>query len=120
MEKQEIIGKLKEMLADGEINAYNMMNDWDPDTQEVDFDITLVLEEDDGDGNQARAVVKIERPDGEPFYMRILGTYSSWDSTEWYSDTLEEVDRAHVTIEQFISADRSEDNDFIRVERIVQ
>lgn len=120
MEKQEIIGKLKEMLADGEINAYNMMNNWDPDTHEVDFDIKLVLEEDDGDGNQARAVVKIERPDGESFYLRILGTYSSWDSTEWYSDTLEEVDRAHVTIEQFISVDGSEDQYFVRVERCAQ
>ena len=57
-------------------------------------------------------------PDGESFYLRILGTYSSWDSTEWHNDTLEEVDRAHVTIEQFISVDGSEDNNFVRVERI--
>ena len=118
MEKQEIIGKLKDMLADGEVDAYNMMNNWDPDTHEVDFDIKLVLEENDGDGNQARAVVKIERPDGESFYLRILGTYSSWNSTEWYNDTLEEVHRAHVTIEQFISVDGSEDSNFVRVERI--
>lgn len=79
------------------------------------IEIEQVVYEDDGDGNEARAVIEI-KVDGDSLgFVRILGTYSSWDSTEWYEDEMKVVEPRRVVMEQYIAVDGTEDSEYLEV-----
>jgi hypothetical protein len=59
--------------------------------------IQTVLEEDDGDGREARLVCAIADYD---LFIKVTGTYSSWDRTRWESVDL--VRPQQVTITQYV------------------
>ena len=111
--KRDLLQGVKELIdligAQAFANADAEYSDFG-DLEQIELE--QVDYEDDGDGNETRAVIEI-KVDGESLgFVRILGMYSSWDSTEWYEDEIKIVEARQVVMTTYIATDGTEDSQY--------
>lgn len=75
-----------------------------------DFELLQVERDNDGDGNYMYSVLEFRLNGVSYGFVRIGGTYSSWDGSEYDSDDLTVVTPKRVVTTEYIAVDGSEDD----------
>lgn len=75
-----------------------------------DVDIKVVFDDDDGDGNTATVVLEFRVNYEIVGYVRVTGTYSSWDDTTWHKEETRVVQPRQTCVTAWVAADGSEDH----------
>jgi len=81
----------------------------------VPFELEQVDSGNEGDGNYMYSVVEFKLNGKSYGFVRIGGTYSSWDSSEYDEDDLTVVELRQVVTSEYIAVDGSENSRYDRV-----
>lgn len=112
--KSDLLALAKELC---EIDcAYSFAEaDLDFEDKVPGFELEQVESDNDGDGNYMYSVVEFKLDRESLGFVRIGGTYSSWDGSEYDKEDLTVVVPKHVVTLEYIAADGSEDRNYLQI-----